>query len=34
MSIPYRTVDPYRDTHVIDSRQFGPGSNLTAFVQI
>jgi len=25
MSIPYRTVDPYRDTHVIDSR--GPRTN-------
>jgi hypothetical protein len=25
MSIPYRTMDPYRDTHVIDSR--GPRTN-------
>jgi len=25
MSIPYRTVDPYRETHVIDSR--GPRTN-------
>ena len=25
MSLPYRTVDPYRDTHVIDAR--GPRTN-------